>query len=123
MTRLLLIEDHEMNREMLLRRLARRGFEVIGAQDAETALSLLATTQPDLVLMDIRLPGMDGLTAVRTIRSNPHTCKLPVIALSAHVMKEEKERALRAGCNDYDTKPVDFDRLVSKIEILLAKAS
>jgi CheY-like chemotaxis protein len=115
MTRLLVVEDNEMNRDMLRRRLMRNGFEVSVAINGQDALDSVDANPPDLVLMDLSLPEIDGWEATRRLKEDPSTRAIPVIALTAHAMAGEKERALAAGCNDYDTKPVDLARLLSKI--------
>lgn len=115
MARLLVVEDNEMNRDMLSRRLMRNGFEVAIAVDGQEALEAVAADPPDLILMDLSLPELDGWEATRRLKENPETRAIPVIALTAHAMAGEKERALAAGCNDYDTKPVDLTRLLSKV--------
>jgi CheY-like chemotaxis protein len=119
MSRILLVEDNEMNRDMLTRRLARRGFEVTGAVDGEEAVARAASA--DLVLMDLNLPVLDGYEATRRIKAAPATRAIPVVALSAHAMAEDRDRAIAAGCDDFDTKPVDLERLLRKIEALLAR--
>ncbi len=119
MNRILLVEDNEMNRDMLTRRLARRGYEVAAAVDGEQAVARAAAA--DLVLMDLNLPVLDGYEATRQIKSAAATREIPVIALSAHAMADDRERALAAGCDDFDTKPVDLERLLRKIEALLAR--
>jgi CheY-like chemotaxis protein len=116
--RILLVEDNEMNRDMLSRRLIRNGHEVLFAMDGEQAVVMADSEKPQLVLMDIGLPGIDGCEATRRIRAAPATSGLPVIALTAHAMSGDRERALDAGCDDFDTKPVDIQRLVAKIEAL-----
>lgn len=115
---LLLVEDNEMNRDMLSRRLARRGYEVALALDADQALVLARTAAPALVLMDLSLPGMDGLEATRRLKADPATASIPIIALTAHAMASDRQSALAAGCDDFETKPVEFDRLLAKIEAL-----
>ena len=121
MAHILLVEDNEMNRDMLSRRLIRKGYvvdmAVDGAQGVEKAIEL----KPDLILMDMSLPVIDGWEATRQVRSNIQIAEIPIIALTAHAMAEDREKALAAGCDDYDTKPVDLDRLVGKIEDLLAQ--
>lgn len=117
--RLLLVEDNEANRDMLSRRLRRRGFEVLLAEDGESAIVLTASEKPDLILMDLSLPKLDGWETTRHIRATPETSTVPIIALTAHAMTEDRERAISAGCDDYDTKPVDFERLMGKIAKLL----
>ncbi|HET7453516.1 MAG TPA: response regulator [Thermoanaerobaculia bacterium] len=119
MSRILLVEDNDMNRDMLTRRLLRRGFEVTSAVDGEEAIAKAAST--DLVLMDLNLPVLDGCEATRRIKAAPATRDLPVVALSAHAMAEDRDRALAAGCDDFDTKPVDLERLLRKIDALLAR--
>jgi CheY-like chemotaxis protein len=119
MSKVLLVEDNEMNRDMLSRRLERKGFEVVFAQDGSVAVDLAGSEQPALILMDMSLPVMDGWEATRRIKSDPATRDIPVIALTAHAMAGDKEKAMEAGCEDYDTKPVDFPRLLSKIESLI----
>jgi two-component system cell cycle response regulator DivK len=119
MAKILLVEDNEMNRDMLSRRLARRGFDVVVALDGNSAAALAAAERPDLVLMDLSLPDIDGCEATRLIRSDTRTASIPVIALTAHAMEIDRRRALDAGCQDYDTKPIDLARLLSKIDALL----
>lgn len=118
MARILLVEDNEMNRDMLSRRLTRSGHEVLLAIDGEQAVAMTAGERPDIVLMDIGLPGIDGWEATRRIRADEPT--VPIVALTAHAMSGERERALAAGCDDFDTKPVDLPRLLGKIDALLA---
>jgi two-component system, cell cycle response regulator DivK len=120
MARILLVEDNEMNRDMLSRRLARRGFEVLIAENGQLGVDLTVSERPDLVLMDMSLPVMDGWEATRRLKADPNTSGIPIIALSAHAMASDRELALEAGCDDYDSKPVDLTRLVRKIEQLLA---
>ena len=120
MTRILLVEDNEMNRDMLSRRLARRGFEVLIAENGQSGVDLTVSERPDLVLMDMSLPVMDGWEATRRLKADPNTSAIPIIALTAHAMASDRELALEAGCDDYDSKPVDLSRLVRKIEQLLA---
>jgi CheY-like chemotaxis protein len=119
MSKVLLVEDNEMNRDMLSRRLARKGYDVVFAEDGRAAVDLAASEKPALILMDMSLPVMDGWEATRRIKTNPETHGIPVIALTAHAMAGDREKALEAGCEDYDTKPVDFSRLLGKIEDLL----
>jgi len=119
MTTILLVEDNEMNRDMLSRRLARRGFTVDIAPDGERGVELALAGTYDLVLMDMSLPGIDGWEATRRLRAAPETQAIPIIALTAHAMAGDRDRALAVGCNDYDTKPVEFDRLLGKIAALL----
>jgi two-component system, cell cycle response regulator DivK len=123
MAKILIVEDNELNLDMLVRRLARKGYEVVSAVDGEQGLSMATTEQPDLILMDMSLPGMDGWEATRQIKADPVTQLIPVIALTAHAMVGDREKALRAGCDDYDTKPVEFQRLLEKMENLLVKVS
>ena len=120
MARILLVEDNEMNRDMLSRRLARRGFEVLIAENGQSGVDLTVSERPDLVLMDMSLPVMDGWEATRRLKADPNTSTIPIIALTAHAMASDRELALEAGCDDYDSKPVDLTRLVHKIEQLLA---
>lgn len=120
MAKILLVEDNEMNRDMLSRRLLRKGFDVVMAEDGEAGVNLAASESPDLILMDLSLPVMDGWEATRKIKDNPDTSAVPVIALTAHAMQGDEEKALAAGCDDYDTKPVNFKRLMEKIEKYLA---
>jgi CheY-like chemotaxis protein len=117
--KILLVEDNEMNRDMLSRRLMRGGYEIVMAVDGQQAVDMASSEKPDLILMDMSLPVIDGWEATRRVKSNPDTQKIPVIALTAHAMVEDKEKAMAAGCNDFDTKPVDIDRLKGKIEGLL----
>ena len=118
MTRILLVEDNEMNRDMLSRRLARRGYEMLLAEDGEQAVRLALAEQPDLVLMDMNLPLKDGWHAAREIRASPSGAGIRIIALTAHAMSDDRARALEAGCDDYETKPLDFPRLLSRIVAL-----
>jgi two-component system cell cycle response regulator DivK len=120
MARILLVEDNEMNRDMLSRRLARRGFEVLVAENGQSGVDLTLSERPDLILMDMSLPVMDGWEATRRLKADPNTSTIPIIALTAHAMASDRELALEAGCDDYDSKPVDLTRLVRKIEQLLA---
>lgn len=119
MAKILLVEDNEMNRDMLSRRLGKRGFEVVTAVDGAQAVEQARAEQPQLILMDLSLPVMDGWAATRELRGQPETAAIPVIALTAHAMDGEEQRALEAGCDDFDTKPVELPRLLSKIEALL----
>lgn len=116
---LLIVEDNEMNRDMLRRRLERRGFEVLTAGDGEQGVKLARSRRPDLILMDLGLPVLDGLEATRRIRAQADTAGIPIIALTAHALHTDRDEALRAGCDDFDTKPVDFERLLGKIAALL----
>ncbi|MGD0150048.1 MAG: response regulator [Xanthobacteraceae bacterium] len=122
MTRVLLVEDNEMNRDMLSRRLTRRGFEVIFAVDGQQGVDLARTERPDIILMDMSLPVLDGWEATRRVKADDATRSVPVIGLTAHAMSGDRERAIEAGCDDYDTKPVELDRLIGKIERLLSTA-
>jgi CheY-like chemotaxis protein len=117
--KILLVEDNEMNRDMLSRRLLRRGYEVLTAVDGESGLALTKSETPALVLMDMSLPGIDGWEATRQLKADPATRAIPVIALTAHAMAGDREQALAAGCDDFDIKPIDLDRLLGKIEALL----
>lgn len=119
MAKILLIEDNEMNRDMLSRRLARRGYEVAIAIDGRQGVDMAASDKPDLILMDMSLPVMDGWDATRHLKAQPETQAIPVIALTAHAMASDREKAMEAGCDDYDTKPVELPRLLEKIERLL----
>ncbi|MEY9167794.1 two-component system cell cycle response regulator DivK [Sinorhizobium fredii] len=123
MTRILLVEDNEMNRDMLSRRLSRRGFDVLIAENGKAGVELAASERPDLILMDMSLPVMDGWEATRQIKANPLTSTIPVIALTAHAMASDRDLALDAGCDDYDSKPVDLSQLVRKIEQLLTTSN
>ena len=123
MPRILLVEDNEMNRDMLSRRLERRGFEVVIATDGAEGVAKSKSDHPDLVLMDMSLPVMNGWEATRAIKADPATASLPVIALTAHSMAGDREKAMEAGCNDYDVKPVDLPRLLEKMAALGVSAS
>lgn len=117
--KILLVEDNEMNRDMLSRRLMRNGFEIVIAVDGQQGVDMAASDRPDLILMDLSLPVIDGWEATRRVKANPATAKIPVIALTAHAMSQDKEKALAAGCDDFDTKPVELPRLLEKINALL----
>jgi CheY-like chemotaxis protein len=119
--KILLVEDNEMNQDMLTRRLERRGYQVVLATDGAQGVALAASEIPDLILMDMSLPVMDGWDATRNIKADPATSSIPVIALTAHAMSGDRERAMQAGCDDYDTKPIELARLLGKIEALLGK--
>ena len=121
MTKILLIEDNEMNRDMLSRRLQKQGYEIVIAVDGEDGLAKAQTEAPALILMDMSLPGIDGWEATRRLKAAPQTQTIPVIALTAHAMSDDREKALAAGCDDFDTKPVELPRLLSKIHALLGK--
>ena len=120
MQKILLVEDNEMNRDMLSRRLERKGFSVIIAVDGQAGVNMAASESPDLILMDLSLPVIDGWEASRQIKANPATQSIPVIALTAHAMAGDEQKALEAGCDEYDTKPVDLKRLLGKIDSLLS---
>ena len=119
MPRILLVEDNEMNRDMLSRRLKRRGYEVSIAVDGAEGVEMTSSEVPDLILMDMSLPVMDGWEATRNIKADPATKSIPVIALTAHAMSGDRQKALDAGCDDYDTKPIELSRLLSKIQTFL----
>jgi len=117
--KILVVEDDELNRDMLTRRLKRRGFEVVAAADGEEAIERVRSEAPAVVLMDMSLPKIDGWEAARRLKSDQATSDVPIIALTAHAMQGDRERALEAGCDEYDTKPIDFPRLLGKIDALL----
>jgi len=119
MSKLLLVEDNEMNRDMFSRRLQRRGYEVVEAVDGEEGVNLARSEDPDLVLMDMSLPVVDGWEAARRLKAGMETAAIPILALTAHAMSNDRDKALEAGCDDYDTKPIEFSRLLVKIEFLL----
>ncbi len=121
MAKILLVEDDEMNRDMLSRRLERRGYQVVIAVDGGQGLMLAQSEAPDLILMDMSLPVLDGWEATRQLKAAPATQAIPIIALTAHAMAGDRAQAVEAGCNDYDTKPIEFPRLLGKIQALLAK--
>jgi CheY-like chemotaxis protein len=120
MPKVLLVEDNEMNRDMLSRRLVRRGFEVVVAVDGEQGVQMANSERPDLILMDMSLPVLDGWGASRQIKAEASTRSIPLIALTAHAMAGDREKALQAGCDDYDTKPIELPRLLEKMDRLLA---
>ena len=120
MSKILIVEDNEMNRDMLSRRLKKKGYDVAIAIDGEAGVAAATSETPDLVLMDLSLPVIDGWEATRRLKADPATRDVPVIALTAHAMQGDEEKALDAGCDDYDTKPVNLARLIEKIERLLA---
>lgn len=120
MTKILLVEDNEMNRDMLSRRLQKRGFTIVIAIDGQEALTLAEQEKPDLILMDMSLPVLDGWEATKQLKSFPQTREIPIIALTAHAMEGHRIKAMESGCDDYDTKPVDLPRLLSKIEAQLS---
>jgi two-component system cell cycle response regulator DivK len=122
MTKVLLVEDNEMNRDMLSRRLIRRGFQVVFAMDGQQGIDLAHSERPDVILMDMSLPIIDGWEASRRLKADDATRSVPVIGLTAHAMSGDREKAIEAGCDDYDTKPVELDRLIGKIERLLGTA-
>ena len=119
MTKILLVEDNEMNRDMLSRRLTRRGFEVIFAVNGQEGVDLAVSERPDIILMDMSLPVLDGWEATRRVKADDTTSRVPIIGLTAHAMSGDREKAIAAGCDDYDTKPVEIERLIGKIERLL----
>ena len=122
MPKILLIEDNEMNRDMLSRRLVRARYEVIIAEDGARGVAMATSDRPDLILMDMSLPVIDGWEATRRIKATPELRKIPIIALTAHAMATDRDKALEAGCDEYDTKPIELQRLLGKIETLLAAA-
>ncbi len=119
MPKVLLVEDNEMNRDMLSRRLSRKGYEVVMAVDGEEGVRMAHSEQPALILMDMSLPVIDGWEATRRLKADDQTRAIPVIALTAHAMSDDRQRAMEAGCDDYDTKPVELPRLLGKMEKLL----
>jgi CheY-like chemotaxis protein len=119
MSKILLVEDNEMNRDMLSRRLIRKGHEVVMAVNGQIGVDMASSENPDIILLDMSLPVMDGWTAAKHLKADPKTKDIPIIALTAHAMAEDKEKALAAGCDDYDTKPVEFKRLREKIAALI----
>jgi len=119
MLTILLVEDNEMNRDMLSRRLKRRGYEVLIAVNGAEGVKMANSSTPDLILMDMSLPVMDGWEATKNIKADPTTKSIPVIALTAHAMSGDREKALQAGCDDYDTKPIELSRLLTKIKTFL----
>ncbi len=121
MPRILLVEDNDMNRDMLSRRLTKRGYEVAIAMDGVDGVNITRATSPDLVLMDMSLPLKDGWEATAELKADPATKAIPIIGLSAHAMSGDRDKALEAGCDDYDTKPIELERLLSKIEALIGK--
>jgi CheY-like chemotaxis protein len=122
MKKILLVEDNEMNRDMLSRRLVRNGFEVIMAVDGEQGIVMAQSERPDLILMDMSLPIVDGWEATRRVRASAASSAIPIIALTAHAMSGDREKAIEAGCDDYDTKPIEMPRLLEKINALLARS-
>lgn len=123
MAKILLVEDNEMNRDMLARRLTRRGYEVVVAVDGQAGLDMARAEKPDLILMDLSLPVMDGWTATTHLKADESTKHIPVIALTAHAMTGDREKAIEAGCDEFDTKPVELKRLLGKIDTLLGVES
>ena len=123
MAKILLVEDNEMNRDMLARRLGRRGHEVLVAVDGAQGLELARREMPTLILMDMTLPVLDGWEATRRLKADPATSAIPIIALTAHAMSEDRERALEAGCDDFDTKPIELPRLLGKVDALLGASA
>ena len=121
MAKILLVEDNEMNRDMLSRRLGRRGYEVVIALDGEQGVAMARSEGPDLILMDMDLPVLDGWQATRQLKAAPETRAIPIIAITAHAMVGDRDKALGAGCEDYDAKPIDFPRLIEKIVAILGK--
>ena len=121
MPKILLVEDNEMNRDMLTRRLQRHGFEVCCAPDGPTGVQMAADEQPDLILMDVALGEMDGWEATELIKARPATTHIPIIALTAHALASDREKSIEVGCSDFDTKPVDLPRLLQKIQTCLAR--
>jgi CheY-like chemotaxis protein len=119
MPKILLVEDNEMNRDMLSRRLLRKGYEIVMATDGAQAIAMAQSEAPALILMDISLPVFDGWEATRRLKAAPETKTIPVIALTAHAMAGDREKSLEAGCDDYDTKPIELERLLAKMEALL----
>jgi two-component system, cell cycle response regulator DivK len=121
MPKILLVEDNEMNRDMLSRRLERRGYQVVMALDGQQGVEMARSESPDLILLDLNLPLLDGWEAARQIKAMPGSSTIPLIALTAHAMSGDRERALEAGCDEYDVKPIDFTRLLLKMEALLER--
>jgi CheY-like chemotaxis protein len=121
MKKILLIEDNELNRDMLSRRLQKRGYEVVTAVDGETGIAMAQAEAPALILMDVSLPGIDGLEATRRLKAAPETRHIPIVALTAYTMASDRDKALAVGCDDFDTKPIELPRLLEKIETLLSQ--
>jgi CheY-like chemotaxis protein len=121
MAKILLVEDNEMNRDMLSRRLVRSGFEVVMAVNGQEGIDMAASEKPDLILMDMSLPVLDGWDATRKLKADALTAKIPIIALTAHAMETDRERAMAAGCDDFDTKPIEMPRLLEKINAFIKK--
>ena len=122
MPKILLVEDNEMNRDMLSRRLVRSGFEVVIAVDGGQGVAMASSEKPDLILMDMSLPVLDGWEATRKLKADPATASIPVIALTAHAMETDREKAMAAGCDDFDTKPIELPRLLEKMKAFVADA-
>jgi CheY-like chemotaxis protein len=122
MPKILLVEDNEMNRDMLSRRLQKRGYEVMIAVDGQSGLDMAQSESPDLILMDMSLPVMDGWEATRALKAAPETRDIPIIALTAHAMSTDRDKAIEAGCDDYDTKPIELPRLLAKMESLMSSS-
>ena len=122
-TRILLVEDNEMNRDMLSRRLQRRGFDVVIAVDGQEGVELARSAAPELILLDMSLPVIDGWEVAKVLKSDASTAAIPIIALTAHAMADDRDKALDAGCDDYDTKPVELPRLLGKMDGLLGRAT
>jgi two-component system cell cycle response regulator DivK len=122
MAKILIVEDNEMNRDMLSRRLVRRGYQIVMAVDGAEGVATAKAENPDLILMDMSLPVVDGWEATRRLKAEPRTRSIPVIGLTAHAMAGDREKVIEAGCDEYDTKPVELPRLLQKIEVLLARA-
>lgn len=123
MVKILLVEDNEMNRDMLSRRLRRKGYEIILAADGATGIELAKTVHPDAILMDMGLPVMDGWQATQILKADPQTRSIPIIALTAHAIAGDREKCLAAGCDEYETKPIEWTRLLEKIELLLQQTT
>ena len=123
MAKILLVDDNDMNRDMLSRRLLRKGYEVVMALDGQQAVEMAAAEKPDLILMDMSLPVLDGWEATRRIKAAAETRGIPVIALTAHAMSGDREKALESGCDDYDTKPIDLPRLLEKMTAVLGRGT
>jgi two-component system cell cycle response regulator DivK len=121
MHRILIVDDNEMNRDVLSRRLVRRGYEVVLASEGQQGLALARSERPELILLDLGLPEIDGWECARRLKADPATCGIPVVALTAHAMKGDREKAIDAGCDDFDTKPIDLTVLMDKIARLLAR--
>jgi CheY-like chemotaxis protein len=122
-TRILLVEDNEMNRDMLSRRLQRRGFDVVIAVDGQEGVELARSAAPELILLDMSLPVIDGWEVAKVLKSDARTAAIPIIALTAHAMADDRDKALGAGCDDYDTKPIELPRLLGKMDDLLGRAT